>query len=53
MTPEKNLAKDEKEKKDLYLKAFLERRKTFTSMVYSADGIPEAEDLATHKSYPH
>ena len=35
MTPEKSLAKSEKEKKDLYLQAFLERRRTFTPMVYS------------------
>ena len=42
MTPEKALAKAEKEKKDLYLQACLERRRTFTPMVYSADGIPGA-----------
>ena len=33
MTPEKALAKAEKEKKDLYLQACLERRSTFTPMV--------------------
>ena len=33
MTPEKALAKVEKEKKDLYLQACLERRRTFTPMV--------------------
>ena len=49
MTPEKALAKAEKEKKDLYLQACLERRRTFTSMVYSADGIPGAEALAAQK----
>ena len=49
MTPEKALAKAEKEKKDLYLQDCLERRRTFTSMVYSADGIPGAEDLAAIK----
>ena len=49
MTPEKDLAKAEKEKKDLYLQACLERRRTFTPMVYSADGIPRAEALAAHK----
>ena len=49
MTPEKALAKSEKEKKDLYLQACLERRRTFTPMVYSADGIPGAEALATQK----
>ena len=43
MTLEKVLAKAEKENKDLYLQASLERRKTFTYMVYSMDGIPRAE----------
>ena len=33
MTPEKSLAKAEKEKKDFYLQAHLERRRTFTPMV--------------------
>ena len=49
MTPEKALAKAEKEKKDFYLQACLERRWNFTSMVYSADGIPGAEALAAQK----
>ena len=49
MTPEKALAKAEKENKDLYLQACLERRSTFTPMVYSADGITGAEALATPK----
>ena len=49
MTPEKVLAKAEKEKKDLYLQACLERRRTFTPMVYSADGIPGAEAIAAQK----
>ena len=49
MTPEKALVKSEKEKKDLYLQACLERRRTFTPMVYSADGIPGAEALAAQK----
>ena len=49
MMPEKALAKADKEKKDLYLQACLERRRTFTPMVYSADGIPRAEVLATQK----
>ena len=49
MTPEKAIAKAEKEKKDLYLQACLERRRTFTPMVYSADGIPGAEALASQK----
>ena len=49
MTPEKALAKAEKEKKDLYLQACLERRSTFTPMVYSADGTPGAEALVAQK----
>ena len=49
MTPEKDLAKAENENKDLYPQACLERRKTFTPMVYSADGIPRAEALAAQK----
>ena len=35
MTPEKALAKAEKENKDLYLQACLERRRTFIPVVYS------------------
>ena len=46
MTPKKFLAKVEKEKKGFYLQACLECRKTFTPMVYSADGITGAEALA-------
>ena len=49
MTPEKALAKAEKENKGLYLQACLERRRTFTTMVYSADGMPGAEVLAAQK----
>ena len=49
MTQEKALTKAEKEKKDLYLQDFLERRRTFTAIVYSADGIPRAEALAAQK----
>ena len=49
MTPEKALAKTEKEKKDLYLQACLERRRSFTPMVYYADGISGAEALAAQK----
>ena len=49
MTLEKALAKAEKEKKDLYLQACLERRRTFTPMVYSTDGIPGAEALSAQK----
>ena len=37
------------EKKDLYLQAFLERRRNFTPMVYSVDRIPGAEALAAQK----
>ena len=47
--PEKALAKAEKEKKDLYLQACLERRRNLTTMVYSAIGIPGLEDLAAYK----
>ena len=36
MTPEKDLAKAEKEKKDLYPQVCMEHRSTFTPMVYSA-----------------
>ena len=49
MTPEKAPAKAEKENKDLYLQACLERRRTFTPMVYFVDGILGAEALATQK----
>ena len=46
MTPGKALAKADKEKKELCLQDCLERRSTFTPMVYSADRIPGAEALA-------
>ena len=49
MMPEKALAKAEKEKKDLYLQDCLERRRNFTPMVYSANGIPGAEALSAQK----
>ena len=49
MTAEKALIKAEKVKKDLYLKGGLERRSTFTPMVYSADRIPGVEALAAQK----
>ena len=49
MMSEKALAKAMKEKKDLYLQACLESRRTFTPMVYSADGIPRVEALAAQK----
>ena len=52
MTPEKDLAKAEKEKNDLYLQACLERKSNFPPMVYSADGIPGVEALATQKRLP-
>ena len=51
MTPEKALAKAEKGKKKLCLQDCLERRITFTPMVYSADVIPGAEALATQKIF--
>ena len=46
MMPKKALAKVEKYKKDKYRKACLERRETFTPVVYSADRIPGLEALA-------
>ena len=49
MMPEKALSKVEKEKQDLYLQAYLERRRTFTPIVYSAKGIPGAEALPEKK----
>ena len=49
MNPEKTLAKADKENKDLKLQACLERRRTFTPMVYCVDGIPRAEALAAQK----
>ena len=49
MTPGKDFEKAEKENKGLYLQDLLERRHTFTPMVYSADGITGAEALAPQK----
>ena len=49
MTPEKALAKSEKGKKYLYPQYCLERRRTFTPMVYSVDRISGVEDLAGQK----
>ena len=49
MTPKKALSMAEKEEKYLYLMTFLERRKTFTPMVYYADGIPGTEALTAKK----
>ena len=43
------LANTEKEKKYLYLQACLDRRSTFTLMVYSAYRIPGAEALAIER----
>ena len=48
-TPEKEISKVEKDKKDLYLQGCLERRSYFTPMVYSTDGIPGLETLDTQK----
>ena len=45
MMTERDLAKAEKEKKDLYLQACLERRRSFTPMVYSEDRMPVVEVL--------
>ena len=49
MMQEKALAKAEEEKKDLYIQACVECRRTFTPMVYSMDVIPGAEALVTQK----
>ena len=49
MMPEEALEKAEKENKDLYLQACLERIRNFTRMVYSTDRILIAEDLAYQK----
>ena len=49
MTPEKALAKADKEKKGFYLQDCLYCRLTFTPMVYSANGIPGEEALSTKK----
>ena len=46
MTLEKALESAEKENKALYPQACVERRRTFTPMVYCADTIPGAEALA-------
>ena len=43
------IAKAEKEKKDLYPQACMERRRTFTPMVYSADGILGSKALDAQK----
>ena len=43
------LATEEKDKKDKYLQPCLERRCSFTTMVYSVDGIPGTEAVAAHQ----
>ena len=48
-TSVKALATADKEKKDKYLQSGLERRHSFTPMVYSTDGIPGTEAVATQK----
>eukprot|EP00957_Ditylum_brightwellii_P202475 15330321-Ditylum_brightwellii.AAC.1 len=47
--PDKVLQDAEKAKKKKYLDACLERRRTFTPMVYSADGMPGDEAEAAEK----
>ena len=49
MNPEKALAKADKEKKEKYLQACLERRSSFTNMVYSADIINKSESLLAQR----
>jgi len=47
--PKKILARHEKEKKDKYLDACLERRRQFTPLVYSVDGLMGDEARAASK----
>ena len=49
MTPEKDIAKAEKEKNDLYLQDCLEHKRTFTPMFFYANGIPGVEALSAQK----
>ena len=49
MTPKKALAKANKDKKDLYLQACLEHRRSSTPKVYFMDIIIGAEALSTQK----
>ena len=49
MTLKKSLAKLKKDNKDLYLQACLECRSSFTTMSYSATGIPRVESLSAQK----
>ena len=50
MIPEKDLAKSDKENRDLHLQACLEHRRTFTPMVYPTDRIPRVEALSVKKT---
>ena len=47
--PKKVLARHEKEKKDKYLDACVERRRQFTPLVYSVDGLMGTEARAATK----
>ena len=47
--PKKVLARHEKEKKDKYLDACIERRRQFTPLVYSVDGLMGSEARAASK----
>lgn len=49
MDPTKVLARHEKEKKDKYLEACLERRRHFTPLVFSVDGLAGEEAKAAAK----
>ena len=57
MTSEKYLAKEEKEEKDIYLQEFLDRRRHFTPLVFSANIIIVKEartvtsEMASHLSF--
>ena len=48
-TSAKALTTAEKDKKDKYLQPYLERRHSFTLMVYYADGITGTEAIAAQK----
>ena len=48
-TYEKAPTTAEKGKKGKYFQTCLERRRTFTPMVYSEDGITGTEDVAAHR----
>ena len=48
-TSAKALAMAEKEKKDKYFQTFLERRRSFTHMVYFTYGIPVQEAVAAQR----